>query len=152
MANTYTQLYYHVIFAVKGRANLISPLWKNDIYKYINGIISHKKQKLIIINGMPDHTHLLLGMQPDLCLSDLIRDVKAGSSRLINEKKLVVGNFEWQKGFGAFSLGYSQLDKIVEYIKKQEEHHKNKSFKEEYIAFLKLYNIDFRSEYIFEEI
>jgi len=150
--HTYTQLYFHVVFAVKGRANLISPKWKEELYKYITGIISNKNQKLIAINGMPDHIHLLLGTKPDHNLSDLIRDVKAGSSRFINDKKWVMGKFEWQQGFGAFTLGHSQLDLIVNYIKEQDKHHKTKKFKEEYIELLKRYEIDFKTEYIFDDV
>ncbi|OQB64326.1 MAG: Transposase IS200 like protein [Bacteroidetes bacterium ADurb.Bin141] len=152
MANTYTQLYFHVVFSPKGRANLISAKWKEELYKYITGIITNKNQKLIAINGMPDHIHLLVGTKPDCSLSDLIRDVKANSSRFINEKKWIQGKFEWQQGFGAFTLGHSQLDTIINYIRNQEEHHKTKSFREEYIEFLKRYEIDFKTEFIFEEI
>lgn len=151
MANTYTQLYFHIVFAVKGRANLVSIKWREQLYKYITGIITNKNQKLIIINGMPDHVHLLIGMKPDACLSDLVRDIKANSSKFINEQKLVVGKFEWQTGFGAFTLGYSQLATVVTYIKNQEEHHRKKSFREEYLDFLKQNDIDFKSEFIFDE-
>ncbi len=151
MANTYTQLYFHIVFAVKGRTNLISIKWKEELYKYITGIITNKNQKLIAINGMPDHIHLLTGMKPDGCLSDLVRDIKANSSKFINEKKWVVGKFEWQQGFGAFTLGHSQLDVIGSYIKNQQQHHKTKSFREEYIEFLKRYEIDYKTEYIFDD-
>src|SRR5579875_1147041 len=105
MPNTYTQLYFHVVFAVKARQNLIAVHWKEELYKYITGIVTNKSQKLLAINGMPDHIHLLIGMKPDATLSDLIRDVKANASRFINEKKWVTGKFEWQTGFGAFTLG-----------------------------------------------
>lgn len=152
MANTYTQLYFHIVFAVKSRANLISPKWKEELYKYITGITGNKNQKLIAINGMPDHVHLLIGMKPDNNLSDLIRDIKANSSKFINERKWVTGKFEWQTGFGAFTLGHSQLDVIINYIKTQEEHHKTKTFREEYIDFLKAYAIDFKTEYVFGDI
>lgn len=151
MANTYTQLYFHIVFAVKGRANLVSTKWREQLYKYITGIITNKSQKLIIVNGMPDHVHLLIGMKPDACLSDLVRDIKANSSKFINEQKLAVGKFDWQTGFGAFTLGYSQLDTVVTYIKNQEEHHRKKSFREEYLDFLKQNDIEFKSEFIFDE-
>jgi len=151
MANTYTQLYFHIVFAVKGRANLISQKWREQLFKYITGIITNKNQKLIVINGMPDHLHLLIGMKPDACLSDLVRDIKANSSKFINEQKWVLGKFEWQTGFGAFTLGHSQLDTAVAYIKNQEEHHKTKTFREEYLDFLKRYHIDFKTDYIFDE-
>lgn len=151
MANTYTQLYVHVIFAVKGRSNLISIKWKEELYKYINGIIKNKNQKLMIINGMPDHLHLLIGLKPDCVLSDLIRDIKSNSSRWINEQKLVRGKFEWQTGFGAFSIGQSQVPIIINYILNQEEHHKKKKFKDEYVDFLNAYQIDYKLEYLFKD-
>lgn len=152
MANTYSQLYIQIVFAVKGRQNLISKKWKDEIYKYITGIITNKKQKLIAINGMPDHIHILVGIKPDTSLSDLVRDIKSNSSKFVNEQKWINGKFEWQTGFGAFSYGHSQLSHVIKYIENQEEHHKTKTFKEEYIAFLKLFNIDFKNEYLFEEV
>lgn len=152
MANTYSQLYVQIVFAVKGRQNLISKKWKDEIYKYITGIITNQKQKLIVINGMPDHIHILVGIKPDISLSNLIRDIKANSSKFINEKKWINGKFEWQTGFGAFSYSHSQLTNVIKYIENQEEHHKAKTFKEEYIAFLKLFDIDFKDEYIFEDV
>lgn len=152
MANTYTQLYVHVVFAVKGRGNLISNSWKEELYKYITGIITNKNQKLMIVNGMPDHIHLLMGFKPDCSLSDLVRDIKANSSKFINEKKWVLGKFEWQAGFGAFTIGQSQIDRVVNYILTQEDHHKKKTFREEYVEFLNAYKIDYKSEYVFEDI
>ena len=151
MANTYTQLYFHIVFAVKGRDNLITSKFKIELYKYITGIISNKNQKLMIINGMPNHIHLLIGTKPNCNLSDLVRDIKANSSKWINENKFVLGKFEWQTGFGAFTVSQSGINKVIKYIKDQEEHHKIKSFKEEYIDFLKGYKIDFEDKYIFSE-
>ena len=150
MANTYTQLYIHIVFTVKGRSNLISTRWKEDLYKYITGIITNEKQKLMIINGMPDHLHLLIGLKPDCNLSDLIRTIKANSSKWINENRFVVGKFQWQKGFGAFSIGTSSVDTVINYIKTQEEHHRKKTFKEEYIEFLEAYQIDYNINYLFD--
>lgn len=152
MANTYSQLYIHIVFAVKGRQNLISAIWKDEIYKYITGIITNKEQKLIVINGMPDHVHILIGLKPDKSISDLVRDIKANSSKFINDKKWVNGKFEWQTGFGAFSYSHSQLTSVINYIRNQEEHHKKRSFKEEYIEFLNLFDIDFKNEYVFDEV
>jgi len=151
MSNTFSQLYVHVVFAVKGRANLISAKWKEDLFKYITGIITNKNQKLIQINGVSDHLHLLIGIKPNCNLSDLVRDVKANSSKWINENKFVKGKFEWQEGFGAFSVGYSQIETVVNYILNQEEHHRKKTFREEYIKFLNDYQIDFKPEYVFED-
>lgn len=152
MANTYSQLYIQIVFAVKGRQNLISLKWKDEIYKYITGIITNQKQKLITINGMPDHIHILVGIKPDVSLSDLVRDIKSSSSKFINEQNWINGKFEWQTGFGAFSYGHSQLTNVIKYIENQEEHHKKRTFKEEYIGFLKLFNIDYKNEYLFEEV
>src|SRR5690606_6233636 len=151
MANTYTQLYIHIVFALKGRANLISLKWKTKLYQYITGIITNKNQKLMIINGMPDHLHLLIGLKPDCNLSDLVRDIKANSSKWINENKLLPGKFEWQTGFGAFTVGQSQIQTVINYILNQEEHHRKKTFREEYIEFLNAYQIDYKMEYIIDE-
>ena len=151
MANTYSQIYFHVVFAVKGRYNLVSKTWKEELYKYITGIVTNKNQKLMIINGMPDHVHILLSTKPNCNLSDLVRDIKTNSSKWINEKGFVRGKFEWQKGFGAFTLGQSQLPIILNYIKNQEEHHRKKTFKEEYIKFLNAYEIEYKNEYLFTE-
>ena len=152
MADTYSILHIQIVFAVKGRQNLISKKWKDEIYKYITGIVSNQKQKLIAINGMPDHIHILVGIKPNISLSDLVRDIKSSSSKFINEQKWINGKFEWQKGFGAFSYGHSQLSNVIKYIENQEEHHKSRTFKEEYIAFLKLFDIDFKDEYIFVDV
>ena len=151
MANTYTQLYVHVVFAVQGRANLVSRNWKEKLYQYITGIITNKNQKLMVINGMPDHLHLLIGFKPDCKLSDLIRDIKANSSKWINEQKFVTGKFDWQTGFGAFSVSQSQIQTVVNYILNQETHHKKKNFSEEYVEFLNAYHIDFKKEYLLED-
>ncbi len=152
MANTYSQLYIHIVFAVKGRQNLISSVWKDEIYKFITGIITNKGQKLIAINGMPDHVHILIGFKPDQSISDLVRDIKANSSKFINDKKWINGKFEWQTGFGAFSYSHSQLTNVINYIHNQEEHHKTKTFKEEYVEFLKLFHIEFKNEYLFDDV
>lgn len=152
MADTYSQIYVHVVFAVKGRANLISPKWKDELYKYITGIITNEGQKLIAINGMPDHIHILIGLKPTCALSSLVRDIKANSSRFINDKKWITSKFEWQQGFGAFSYSHSQLNNVIKYIQNQEEHHRVKSFREEYIEFLNLYNVEFKNEFIFDDV
>lgn len=151
MANTYTQLYFHVIFAVKGRDNLISKKWKEELYKYISGIVSNKEQKLMIINGMPNHIHLLLSTKPNCNLSDLVRDIKSNSSKWINSKQFISGKFEWQTGFGAFTVSQSGVNSVIDYIKNQENHHGKKSFREEYIDFLASYEVEFNSDYIFKD-
>jgi len=152
MANTYSQLYVQIVFAVKGRQNLISNKWKDELYKYITGIVANEDQKLIAINGMPDHIHILIGIKPNKALSDLVRDIKANSSRFINEKRWITGKFEWQSGFGAFTYSHSHLANVINYIQHQEEHHQTKTFKEEYIGFLKAFEIDYKDEYVFEEL
>jgi len=149
MANTYTQIYIHVVFAVKGRQNLILKAHKDELYKYITGIVTNNNQKLIAINGMSDHIHILLGIKPSISLSDLVRDIKANSSRFINEKKWTNYKFSWQEGFGAFSCSHSQLSIVVNYIQNQEKHHSRKTFRDEYIAFLENYNVEHDNKYIF---
>jgi putative transposase len=150
MANTYTQIYIHLIFAISGRINIIRNEWKDELYKFITGIIRNDKQKLIAINGAGDHVHLLFGLKPDIALSTLVRDIKANSSKFINEKRYCKNKFRWQEGFGAFSYSQSQLDTIERYIKNQESHHKKKTFREEYIGFLKKYNVEYDERYIFD--
>ena len=151
MANTYTQMYVHVVFAVKGRTSVIRKEWKEELYKFITGIVTNKGQKLLAINGMADHIHILVGIKPTLALSDLVRDIKANSSKFIREKGWVKGLFEWQEGFGAFTLGHSQLSQIIPYIGNQEEHHRVRTFREEYIGFLQKYEVDFKPEYLFKD-
>jgi REP element-mobilizing transposase RayT len=150
MANTYSQLYIQVVFAVKGRQNLISNIWKDELFKYITGIVTNEGQKLIAINGVSDHIHILIGIKPNKTLSDLVRDIKANSTRFINEKAWVNGKFEWQTGFGAFSYSHSNLTNVIRYIQNQEEHHKAKTFKEEYVAFLEAFDVDYKTEFIFD--
>lgn len=152
MADTYSQIYIHIVFAVKRRDNLISKKWKDELYKYITGIITNEGQKLLAINGMPDHIHILIGLKPTAVLSNIVRDIKANSSKFINDRKWIAGKFEWQQGFGAFSYSHSQLTNVINYIQNQEEHHKTKTFREEYIDLLKLYNIDFKNEFIFNDV
>jgi REP element-mobilizing transposase RayT len=149
MANTYTQIYIHVVFAVEGRQNLILPEHNDELQKYITGIVSGQNQKLIAINNMPDHLHLLLGLRPDSSLSDLVRDVKAGSSKFIHEKRWVAGRFSWQEGFGAFSYSRSQLGAVIGYIENQQKHHARKSFREEYVELLEKFNVNYDLRYVF---
>lgn len=152
MANTYSQIYIQIVFAVSGRENLISKEWKDELYKYITGIVTNHGQKLLAINGVADHLHLLLNIKPNIALSELVRDIKANSSRWINEKRLVRGKFQWQEGFGAFSYSLSQLDDVIGYIQRQEEHHQKVSFKQEYLTYLERFNVDFDEKYVFDWI
>jgi putative transposase len=152
MPGTFSQVYIQVVFAVKGRENLISKTWKDELHKYMAGIIKAKEQKPIIVNGMPDHIHAFIGLRPSMPISDIVRDIKNNSSNFINEKKFVKGKFSWQEGYGAFSYGHSQIEKVYNYIINQEEHHKKKTFREEYIGFLKKFEIQFDEKYLFEWI
>jgi putative transposase len=152
MANTYTQIYIHVVFAVEGRQSLIKPENNEELQKFITGIVSGQKQKLIAINNMPDHLHMLVGLRPDSSLSDLVRDVKAGSSQFIRGKKWVAGRFSWQEGFGAFSYSRSQLGTVIRYIENQQKHHAKRSFRDEYIALLEKFGVEYDPRYIFKSI
>lgn len=150
MANTYSQIYIQIVFAVAGRYNLIEKAWRDELYKYITGIIKKHDQKLIAIGGIENHIHILIGLKPNIALSDLVRDIKANSSRYINEKNFVKGKFSWQEGFGAFSYSHSHLDNVIRYIQNQEEHHKTSNFKDEYLTFLKKYEVDFNEKFLFD--
>lgn len=150
MANTYTQLYIHTIFAVQNRQSLIHSNWEEQLYKYITGIVTNQGHKMLAINGMPDHLHVLIGMNPIQSLSDLMQDIKGDSSKWINKNKFVKGRFSWQEGYGAFSYARSHLDNVVKYILNQEEHHKKKTFIEEYMAFLKAFDVEYDERYIFK--
>jgi len=138
------------VFAVEGRQNLIKPENNDELQKHITGIVSGQKQKLIAINNMPDHLHLLVGLKPDMALSDLMRDVKAGSSKYINENRWVAGRFSWQEGFGAFSYSRSQLGTVIRYIENQQKHHAKKSFRDEYIDLLEKFGVDYDRRYVFK--
>ena len=152
MANTYTQIYLHVVFAVEGRQSLIDPQHNDELQKYITGIVSAQKHKLIAINNMPDHLHLLVGLRPDAALSDLVRDVKAGSSKFINEQRWVKGRFSWQEGFGAFSYSRSQLGAVIRYIENQQKHHAKKTFRDEYVELLEKFGVEYDGRYIFKPV
>jgi REP element-mobilizing transposase RayT len=152
MANTFTQIYIQTVFTVQNRISLIKPKWQIELYKYITGIVQNYGHKLIAINGMPDHLHVFIGMKPNQSLSDLMQDIKGDSSKWIHEKGFVKGRFEWQAGFGAFSYSISQIDKVVKYINNQTNHHKTKTFIEEYLDFLKKFKIPFDERYIFKPV
>ena len=152
MANTYTQIHIQTVFAVQNRQSLIIDDWKDDLYKYITAIIQNNDHKLLQINGMPDHLHILFGMRPVQSLSDLMKQVKKDSSKLINENRLARGKFSWQEGYGAFSYSKSQKPRVIKYIQNQEEHHKTRTFRDEYLALLEAQGIDFDERYIFKPI
>ena len=150
MANTFTQIYIQVVFAVQNRNALILPSWEEELFKYITGIVQNKEQKMLAINGTKNHIHFFIGMKPTCCLSDLVREIKKASSVFIKEKKFTKYKFQWQEGFGAFSYSHSQLGDVIRYIENQKEHHRRKSFKEEYLAFLRSFEIEFKEEYLFQ--
>jgi putative transposase len=143
MANTFSQIYIQTVFAVGNRMSLIQPAFKEDLYKYITGIVKGQGQKLISSNGMADHVHVLIGLRPALALADLVQEIKVDSSNFVNKNKWVRGKFSWQEGYGAFSYGHSQLDTIIRYIQKQEQHHRRRSFKAEYLTLLRKFDIAF---------
>jgi len=152
MAGTFSQIYIHAIFAVKGRQNLLHEPWRNEVFRYMAGIVKNKDQKPIIINGVSDHVHLFIGLKPAKCLSDLIRDIKNNTTNFINDQKWITGKFSWQEGYGAFSYAHSQIETVYNYILRQEVHHHKKSFREEYINFLKKFEVEFNEKYLFEWI
>lgn len=152
MANTYTQIYIHTVFAVKHRYGLIKPVWREDLYRYMTGIVQNSGHKMLAVNGMADHVHVFVGLNPKQSISDLLQDIKGDSSKWINEKRLVHGRFEWQSGYGAFSYGQSQIDEVVKYILNQEEHHRKRTFQEEYTGFLKQFKVEFDERYVFADL
>jgi len=150
MANTFSQIYIQIIHSTKARQPLIIPEFKEELFKYITGIIKNRKQKLISINGTSNHIHYLVGLKPDIAISDLVRDVKHFSTDFVNEKKFIRYKFAWQVGFGAFSYSHSQLDKVIKYIQNQEEHHRKITFQEEYLKFLDSFGIKYDLKYVFD--
>lgn len=148
MPNTYSQIYIQIVFAVQGRQHFIGEEFRERLQQYITGIVQNKGQKLLAIHCMPDHVHLLISIQPDINISDLVRDVKSNSTSFI--KQNFVNTFSWQKGFGAFSYAKSQLQEVAMYISNQPIHHKKRTFREEYIEFLNKFGIDYKEEYLFE--
>lgn len=152
MPNTYTQIHIQFVFAVKFRNGLINPSFKGELYQYISGILKQHNHKLLAINGMPDHLHIFIGMRPTQSISDLMQDIKGSSSKWINEKKFLKIKFEWQEGYGAFSYSKSHVDTVIKYIKNQEEHHKKESFRDEYLKFLKAFEIEYDERYIFRDL
>jgi putative transposase len=150
MASTYSKIYIQLVLTVKGRQSLISKRWENELYKYITGIVQKKGQKLLTINGMPDHVHVFIGMDPNCNLSDLVREIKKSTNTWINENRFTSSKFSWQIGFGAFSYSESEKSSVIRYIENQKEHHSKKSFQKEFIALLEEFEIQYKREYLFE--
>lgn len=152
MANTYTQIHIQLVFVVQNRDCVIMHSWKDELYKYITGIIQNNQHKVLAINGMPDHVHVLIGMRPTQSLSELMQDIKGDSSKWINQKGYVKGRFSWQEGYGAFSYSKSHVNNVFNYIKNQEEHHRKQSFQEEYLEFLEKFEVDYDARYVFKPV
>jgi putative transposase len=152
MAHTYSQIYIHVIFAVKHRDALIHQDWEEELFKYITGIVQNKGQKMLAINGTQNHIHIFVGVKPDCRISDFVREIKKSSNTYVKENKFTRFQFRWQEGFGAFSYADSQLDVVIKYILNQKEHHKKKTFQEEYLGFLEKFKVDYDPQYLFEWI
>jgi putative transposase len=150
MANTYTQCYFHLVFAVKNRDALLRKKWKDELEKYITGIVQNHGHKMLAIGAMSDHIHILLGYNVNQLLPDLVEEIKTSSNSFIKEKRLSEYKFEWQKGYGAFTHSHSQIDLVAKYILSQEEHHKKKPFKEEYFEMLEKNDVEYKEEYLFE--
>jgi|ERR1044072_828578 REP element-mobilizing transposase RayT len=150
MANTFSQIYIQTVFAVSNRESLIKPAFKEDLLKYIGGIVRNQGEKLIAINGMPDQIHILIGLRPAMALADLVREIKADSTNHINKQSWVRARFSWQEGYGAFSYGHSQLDTLIRYIQNQKKQHQRRSFKSEYLTLLSKFDIAFEEKYVFK--
>lgn len=149
MANTYSQLYNHFVFAVRNRDNLILSTWKEELYKYMTGIITNRGCKVICIGGVEDHIHILIGMSTDISPAALMAEVKRSSTQWINSKHFIKCHFSWQEGFGVFSYARSAISNVAKYIENQEKHHKKKTFKEEYLKILQDFDIDYDERYVF---
>ena len=150
MAHTYSQIYVQIVFAVQGRRNLLPGEKKEQLHRYITGIIRNEKQHVFRINSVQDHVHLLLSISPDTSISDFVRDIKANSSRFINRSGWIRGRFSWQEGFGAFSYSRSELGQVIGYIDRQEEHHRKQNFRDEYIELLHKFDVNFNPSFLFE--
>lgn len=150
MPGSYSQIYIQYVFAVKGRENLLQNPWREEVFKYMAGIIKAKNQKPLIVNGVADHVHLFVGLKPSMNIADLVRDIKNNSSNFINEQKWIRAKFSWQEGYGAFSYAHSQIDDVYRYISNQETHHYKRSFRDEYLDFLQKFAVNYDEKYLFD--
>jgi REP element-mobilizing transposase RayT len=150
MANTYTQIYFHLVFSPKHREALIQPRWKDELEKYITGIIQNHRHKLLAICAMPDHIHIFIGYNVNHLIPDLVEEIKTSSNAWIKERDLSEKKFDWQRGYGAFSHSHAQIDIVVKYINNQKEHHRKRPFNDEYLEILKKNNVKFKDEYLFD--
>jgi len=150
MADTYVQAYFHLVFAVKNRDALIRKSWKEELEKYITGIVQNNKHKLIAIGSMPDHIHIFIGYNLNQTIPDLVETIKTSTDHWIRERRFTTFKFNWQKGYGAFTHSHSQIDSVVRYVLNQEAHHRKKSFREEYLEMLRKFEIAYKDEYLFD--
>jgi putative transposase len=150
MPNTYTQISIMAVFAVKNRENFITKPWRDDLHKYLSGIITNQGSKSLAVGGWKDHVHIFFGLKPTIALSDFMQIIKSNSSKWINDNKLVRGKFQWQEGYGAFSYAKSQRDQVINYLINQEEHHRQKNFKEEYLSLLKAFEVEYNETFLWE--
>ncbi len=150
MANTFSQIYLQFVFSVKHREALVPKANKEELHKYITGLVQNRKAKMLAIHCMPDHTHLFVGFKPTVLISDFIKEIKVESNEFINSKKWVKGKFSWQEGYGVFSYSHSHIDRVINYIINQENHHKKSTFRQEYHAMLKNFEITFEENYLFD--
>ena len=147
--SVFTQIYIQLIFAVKNREALLINEYQKEVFSYMSRIASNLKHKSIIVNGMPDHIHIFIGLNPSVSISDTVYELKRSSSLFINNKKWFRGKFSWQEGYGAFTYSRSQIENVYKYIENQENHHKKKTFKQEYIEFLEKYEIEYDEKFLF---
>ena len=150
MANTYSQIYLQFIFAVQNRANLISRQHKEELHKYITGLVTHRKSKMLAVNCMPDHTHLFVGFKPVILISDFMKEIKVETNQFINGKKWIRARYSWQAGYGVFSYSHSHIGSVIRYVQNQEKHHQKSTFRQEYLGFLQKFQVDFKDEYLFD--
>jgi putative transposase len=152
MANTFSQIYLHFVFAVKNRQSLIPQKHKEELHKYITGLVQNRNAKMLAVHCMPDHVHLFIGFKPNVLISDFIKEVKVEANEFINKKQWVKGRFSWQEGYGVFSYSHSHIDNVIQYVNDQENHHAKRSFKEEYLELLDKFQINFEEKYTFDFI
>ena len=150
MANTYRKLHLQIVFAVKNRKALLDKSWRPELFKYISGIINQRNHYSLAVNGVEDHLHIFLDYNGRELIEDLVREIKKSSNAYIRDNNLCPYKFEWQSGYGVFSHGYREKGIIIDYIKNQEEHHRKQTFRKEYMAFLKSFEIDYKEEYVFD--
>ena len=150
MANTFSQIYLHFVFAVKHRQSLIPKEHKEELHKYITGLVQNRNAKMLSVHCMPDHTHLFVGPKPIVYIPDFIKEIKVESNEFINDKKWGKGRFAWQEGYGVFSYSHSHIDRVIKYIMNQETHHQRKTFRQEYHQLLEKFEIPFEEKYLFD--